>query len=326
MSQIAWAAKVSPVFLDRVKWIVEDLQIGHNTADGMSKLLSCIAWETGRTFSASVVNKAGSGATGLIQFMPSTARSLGTTTSALARMTAEDQLNYVWKYFSTYKGKLNTLSDLYMAILWPKAVGKPETFVLWEKGSMPTTYRQNSGIDINRDGAIIKAEASAKLNAMLAEGMLAKNSAPYDASIKRFAAVSTVVEPEVPHVPETPVPSAPSIATASTVKELAKQLPRDTVNEVLSNAPATITEQVVEGTKLKLSEKSTWVGAALAIGAVVMDPNVQAAFGPVMQAVQRGNAFGILAAVAGVGLVILKSKTSPRTDSVIAAKRLIDPG
>lgn len=171
MSQIAWGAKVSETFLDRARWIVDDLSIGEDSGDGLSKLLTCIAWESGRTFSASVKNAAGSGATGLIQFMPSTAKSLGTTTDKLALMTAEDQLNYVWKYFEPYKGKLKTLSDLYMAILWPKAVGKPESYVLWKKGASPVTFRQNSGLDINRDGAITKAEAAAKLNATFKEGM-----------------------------------------------------------------------------------------------------------------------------------------------------------
>jgi hypothetical protein len=52
-----------------------------------------------------------SGATGLIQFMPSTAKELGTATDALARMSAEDQLDYVAAYFAPFKGRLNTLED-----------------------------------------------------------------------------------------------------------------------------------------------------------------------------------------------------------------------
>jgi hypothetical protein len=48
-------------------------------------------------------NAAGSGATGLIQFMPKIAKDLGTTTSALAKMSAEEQLVYVEKYLTTRK-------------------------------------------------------------------------------------------------------------------------------------------------------------------------------------------------------------------------------
>lgn len=100
---------------------------------------------------------------GLIQFMPSTAKALGTTTDKLAKMSQIEQLNYVYKYFLPYKGKLRNLGDVYMAILWPKAVGYPDTYVLWNKNKMPTTYRQNSGLDVNKDGTITRAECLVKI-------------------------------------------------------------------------------------------------------------------------------------------------------------------
>lgn len=134
-------------------------------------LMAIMAFESGESFSPSVKNMAGSGATGLIQFMPKTAVGLGTTTDALALMSAEDQLNYVYKYFLPYKGRLNTLSDVYMAVLWPKAVGKPEDYVLWTKATMPTTYRQNSGLDINKDSIITKREAAALVSRRLDKGL-----------------------------------------------------------------------------------------------------------------------------------------------------------
>jgi len=169
--KLCWGAKVSSEFRDRVRWIADTLEFDPND------LMACMAWESGRTFSPSIKNAAGSGATGLIQFMPTTASALGTSTAVLAQMSAEDQLNYVYKYFRDYKGKLKSLSDLYMAILWPKAVGKPEHYVLWDKASKPTTFRQNAGLDINKDGEITKAECSAKLYAMKAEGMKDANMA-----------------------------------------------------------------------------------------------------------------------------------------------------
>jgi uncharacterized protein YjdB len=97
-----------------------------------------------------------SGATGLIQFMPSTARSLGTTTSRLKSMQATVQLNYVYRYLNRYNGKMSTLGDLYMAVLWPKAVGRSDSYVLWSRGSV--YYSQNSGLDYNHDGRVTKAE------------------------------------------------------------------------------------------------------------------------------------------------------------------------
>jgi hypothetical protein len=133
--------------------------------------MACMAFETGETFSPSIRNGAGSGATGLIQFMPSTARGLGTSTDALAGMTAVQQLDYVKKYFQSYKGRLKTLEDVYMAILYPAAIGKDKDSTLFAEGT--TAYRQNSGFDANRDGKITPAEVSAKVREKYAKGQQA---------------------------------------------------------------------------------------------------------------------------------------------------------
>lgn len=165
---LAWGAKVSAVFRDRVRWIGEDLGLDPN------HLMACMAWESGRSFRADIKNMAGSGATGLIQFMPATARGMGTTVEALARLTPEDQLNWVWKYFSPYKGRLKTLADIYMAILWPKAVGQPESYALFTGG---VAYRQNAGLDTDKDGKVTKREAAAKVMGLLDEGLRPGNVA-----------------------------------------------------------------------------------------------------------------------------------------------------
>ena len=168
---LAWSAKVSPDFCDKVLWISSNLKM---PSQGPDWLMGCIAWESGETFSPSIVNRAGSGATGLIQFMPRTATGLGTTTAALAKMTAEEQLNYVYRYFLPYKGRLNSLADVYMAILWPAGIGKSPAWALWDADSKPITYRQNAGLDINHDGVITKAEATAKVQAKLDKGRQAE--------------------------------------------------------------------------------------------------------------------------------------------------------
>jgi len=166
---LAWGAKVSPVFKERVLWVAEALGCDVNY------LMACMAWETGETFRSDIKNAAGSGATGLIQFMPNTARSLGTTTAALAKMTPEDQLRYVYYYFKPYSGRLNNLGDVYMAILWPKGVGQPDHYVLFDKKKMPTTFRQNAGLDVNKDGLVTRAECLVKINQKLAKGLLPEN-------------------------------------------------------------------------------------------------------------------------------------------------------
>jgi hypothetical protein len=104
---------------------------------------------------------------GLIQFMPRTAQGLGTTTEELAKMTAVEQLDWVEKYFRPYRHRVKTMSDMYMAILWPAAVGKVEEFVLFSGG---IAYRQNAGLDTNKDGIITKREAAAKVAQRLVMG------------------------------------------------------------------------------------------------------------------------------------------------------------
>jgi hypothetical protein len=162
--KIAWGAKVSPAFKAKV------IRISRNLGVDPNYLMAAMAFESGETFSPSVRNRQ-SGATGLIQFMPSTAAFLGTSTGALAGMTAETQLDYVEKYFRPYTKKLNTLEDLYMAILWPAAIGKPNSQVLFSWPS--NAYTQNKGLDTNNDGKITKEEATAKVRAELVKGLTA---------------------------------------------------------------------------------------------------------------------------------------------------------
>ena len=126
-------------------------------------LMAIMDFETGGSFDPAVRNAAGSGATGLIQFMPSTARELGTSTAELARMTQAEQLVYVEKYFDQYGDRLQggNVDDIYMAVLWPKAIGKPDGYPLFRQGT--TAYRQNAGLDHNKDGTITKYEAATKV-------------------------------------------------------------------------------------------------------------------------------------------------------------------
>lgn len=102
-----------------------------------------------------------SGATGLIQFMPDTARKLGTTTQELALMDGVQQLDYVYKYFKMTGVGDGTLGDLYMAVFMPKYIGYPDNHVLGANGApgfSGKVYDQNKGLDRNRDGAITIAD------------------------------------------------------------------------------------------------------------------------------------------------------------------------
>jgi Transglycosylase SLT domain. len=164
-TSLAWGDLVSRAFRERVFALCRRRQMVPDY------LMACMAFESAETFSPSIRNAAGSGAVGLIQFMPATARALGTSVEALAAMSAEAQLDYVERYFRPYSGRLMSLSDTYMAILWPAAIGQPEDAPLWTRTSRPTTYRQNAGLDDDKNGAITKAEAAAKVRRMLERGL-----------------------------------------------------------------------------------------------------------------------------------------------------------
>lgn len=167
--KLAWGAKVSPLFCQRLVALCLRLDLVPDW------LMACIAFETGRTFRADTVNRV-SGATGLIQFMPSTARGMGTTVEALARKTPEEQLDDVERYLREHgAAKVVTLADLYMTILWPKAVGRPDDEAIFVAGS--SAYAQNAALDIDKDHQVSKKEAAAYVAAQLEAGLREENVA-----------------------------------------------------------------------------------------------------------------------------------------------------
>lgn len=99
-------------------------------------LFNLINFESGKTFNPAIQNSIG--ATGLIQFLSSTAKGacLNTTTDALKKMIFKQQLVYVDKYiYCNLKNKLDkngkvpstfTQGDLFMTIFYPVAVGQPD--------------------------------------------------------------------------------------------------------------------------------------------------------------------------------------------------------
>ncbi len=132
-------------------------------------LMSCMAFESGETFSPLIRNAAGSGAVGLIQFMPSTARTLKTSSDELRGMSPEHQLDYVEAYFKPYAGHLHSIEDIYMTILYPRAIGKGPDYVLFKSGT--TAYSQNKGLDRDQDGSVTVSEAAAAVRVEYHKGL-----------------------------------------------------------------------------------------------------------------------------------------------------------
>ena len=98
-------------------------------------------------------------ATGLIQFMPSTATDLGTTVNKLYYMSNLQQLDYVYLYFKRFKGKVKDVYDLYLVTFFPVALGKPDSWILQTSTkSARIIAQQNPGVDLNKDLKITVGE------------------------------------------------------------------------------------------------------------------------------------------------------------------------
>jgi len=163
--KLIWGARVDQAFRVKVREIADSLSVDPNW------LMAVMGFETGYTFSPAVRNP-GSSATGLIQFLRDTAIELKTTTAQLARMTAVRQLDYVEAYYKPFSGRIRNLGDAYLAVLWPAAVGRPDTYVMWSRDSGPyqKEYALNSGLDVNRNGVITRGEAIAAVNTSYMRG------------------------------------------------------------------------------------------------------------------------------------------------------------
>jgi hypothetical protein len=92
-----------------------------------------------------------SGATGLIQFMPATAKQLGTTVEALRDMSALDQLDFVERYLEQALGGSvpSEPGDYYVAVFMPAYIGRAGSDVIAQKGEK--VYDQNAGLDFDKN-------------------------------------------------------------------------------------------------------------------------------------------------------------------------------
>jgi hypothetical protein len=115
-------------------------------------------------FDASALNLKGSGATGLIQFMPATATDLNVSTERLRRMGHLQQLEYVYLYLQQVReryGEFNSLTDLYLGILYPRGINQDYCFTLYAKPSVQ--YEQNAGLDENKDGRVTVSDIDKRM-------------------------------------------------------------------------------------------------------------------------------------------------------------------
>lgn len=132
-------------------------------------LASIISFETAGTFDPAKPNAAGSGAVGLIQFTPSTARGMHTTTAALAAMSAEEQLDWVYKYLQPFAGRLTSLASSYLAVFLPRGMGKSADTVLIRRED--GEYPKNAPLDRGNKGYITVGDVVAAVTGVYQAGL-----------------------------------------------------------------------------------------------------------------------------------------------------------
>lgn len=147
-------------FVPRVEVVASRLSADPN------HLLTVMQLESG--IDPAATNPTG-GATGLIQFMPSTAKSLGTTTAQLREMKDVDQLEYVYAFYRPYAGRMKRPGDVYMVTFYPALAFRGKETVIARKGEK--VYDQNKGLDVNKDGILTVGDVESK-----AEGAFARYS------------------------------------------------------------------------------------------------------------------------------------------------------
>lgn len=147
--------KDDPAFTAELNRVAQKFNINAND------LLAVMLVETGGTLRPDIRNPK-SKATGLIQFLPSTARGLGTTIDELARMSRAEQMKYVEKYLVDNKLPQGaTGGQIYAAVFLPAFINDE---VLTVKGE--DYYESNEGLDYNRDNKITRTDLNEHVEAM----------------------------------------------------------------------------------------------------------------------------------------------------------------
>lgn len=109
------------------------VDVARNLHTDPNFLLAVMQKESG--FRADAHNPNG-GASGLIQWMPSTLAQYGLTGAQMRALKDYEQLPYVYRFFSHYKKHLTSAGNVYMCTFLPLYVTKGDSFVLGRKNDL----------------------------------------------------------------------------------------------------------------------------------------------------------------------------------------------
>jgi hypothetical protein len=118
-------------------------------------------------FNPAAKNPGGS-ASGLIQFIESTAASLGTTTAQIRAMSAEEQLPLVERFFETsLRGQIPArIEDYFLAVLGkPNLIGASDDTPVFTQGS--AAYASNPQLDLDKNGVITVGDTRSYMQRVL---------------------------------------------------------------------------------------------------------------------------------------------------------------
>jgi hypothetical protein len=159
---------VAEQFRHKVISVSDELKLDPNY------MMACFALETGVSFKTDIKNP-NSSASGLIQFMESTAKELGTTTEKLRAMGHVEQMDFVKMYFLNVANQVGiptskwTLHDVYLSIFTPSAIKKKADDHVYRDGQ--DAYKVNMYHDVNKDGVITKKEICSNIDEFYKKGM-----------------------------------------------------------------------------------------------------------------------------------------------------------
>lgn len=162
--QVLFTEKLKPEVLKCSvdEFIFKVTELAHKLEIIPDQLMAVIELETGGTFDPAITNSLGY--TGLIQFGSTAAKEVGTTRDKLRKMNACEQLDYVYLYLKKYRGRMINLSNIYLAVFFPVAIGKPLNWT-FETSTLKAekVALWNPLFDINKDSKIQVWEVKKKL-------------------------------------------------------------------------------------------------------------------------------------------------------------------
>lgn len=132
----------------------------------LNAVLGVMYFETAGSLSTTKTNSIGS--VGLLQFTRDnvnvnykTINGKRFLLSEIKAMTFENQLRLCYLYLKPYAAKIQSYTDLYLAVFFPLAIGKDDNYVLQTSNlSAAIIAAQNPIFDVIKDGKLIKSEVT----------------------------------------------------------------------------------------------------------------------------------------------------------------------